>query len=135
MKNHLTRPLRSSLAFLLIIPILAAGCTSSSTSTSGQTTPSAASGNPASAAASASASYTASDVSKHATPDDCWLIVDGGVYDVTSFVSKHPGGSDKIAAFCGKDASAPFHQKPNGQPHSQRASDMLKTLQIGALTP
>nr|CAQ30478.1 Acyl-CoA dependent delta5-desaturase [Mantoniella squamata] len=37
--------------------------------------------------------YTTADVEKHSTPDDCWLIVHGKVYDVTSFVPRHPGGN------------------------------------------
>ena len=38
-------------------------------------------------------SYTLTEVSKHCTPQDCWLIVRGKVYDVTRWVAFHPGGS------------------------------------------
>ncbi len=141
-----TRTIGSAIALMLVIPTLAAGCASSKTtpvqptpSGASQGQPSTNSGSPSpspagSGSTSASGSYSASEVAKHATADDCWLIVDGGVYNVTSFVNEHPGGPDRITNFCGKDASAPFHQKPNGQPHSQRASDILKTLQIGTLS-
>ena len=37
--------------------------------------------------------YTIDEVEEHATPGDCWLIVHGKVYDVTSFVPSHPGGN------------------------------------------
>ena len=37
--------------------------------------------------------YTFNEVEKHSTPDDCWLIVHGKVYDVTAFVPRHPGGN------------------------------------------
>ena len=37
--------------------------------------------------------YTTEEVEKHSTPDDCWLIVHGKVYDVTTFVPRHPGGN------------------------------------------
>ena len=37
--------------------------------------------------------YTVTEVEKHSTPDDCWLIVRGKVYDVTPFVPRHPGGN------------------------------------------
>ena len=37
--------------------------------------------------------FTLADVSKHSTADDCWVIVHGKVYDVTSFVPRHPGGA------------------------------------------
>lgn len=37
--------------------------------------------------------YSLAEVAKHCTPDDCWLAVRGKVYDVTSWVAAHPGGS------------------------------------------
>lgn len=33
------------------------------------------------------------EVSKHKSEDDCWVILHAKVYDVTSFVREHPGGS------------------------------------------
>ena len=35
-----------------------------------------------------------SELDKHATPDDCWVIVNGKVYDLTRFAPEHPGGPD-----------------------------------------
>lgn len=41
------------------------------------------------------------EVSKHKTPDDCWIVVDNKVWDVTDFVEEHPGGStSKICRLC-----------------------------------
>lgn len=33
------------------------------------------------------------EISNHNTPDDCWIVVDNQVWDVTDFLDKHPGGS------------------------------------------
>ena len=37
--------------------------------------------------------YSLEEVAKHSSHDDCWVIVRDKVYDVTSFVKEHPGGS------------------------------------------
>lgn len=51
--------------------------------------------------------YTVEDIAIHNTPEDCWLIIDGGVYDVSSFVRLHPGG-DMIFVRAGGDCSDLF---------------------------
>jgi len=48
------------------------------------------------------------EVAKHATPEDCWVVVDGGVYDVTEFLDEHPGGRRAITIYSGKDATEQF---------------------------
>ena len=32
-------------------------------------------------------------ISGHNTPEDCWIVVDNQVWDVTDFLEEHPGGS------------------------------------------
>ncbi|XBW34914.1 hypothetical protein QEN19_000478 [Hanseniaspora menglaensis] len=49
------------------------------------------------------------EFTKHSTPEDCWVIINGIVYDLTEFISKHPGGPDIINANCGKDVSLLFN--------------------------
>jgi len=36
--------------------------------------------------------FTWDQVLKHSKEDDLWLVIGGKVYDVTPFVSSHPGG-------------------------------------------
>lgn len=34
-----------------------------------------------------------SEISKHNSPEDCWLVIDDQVWDCTGFAGEHPGGS------------------------------------------
>ncbi|UNI21075.1 L-lactate dehydrogenase (cytochrome) [Purpureocillium takamizusanense] len=49
--------------------------------------------------------FDAAEVAKHNTPDSCWVILYGNVYDVTEFLTSHPGGSKIILKLAGKDAT------------------------------
>jgi predicted heme/steroid binding protein len=53
--------------------------------------------------------WTLEDVSKHNTDKDCWVVVNGQVLNVTSFLPDHPGGKKAIMLYAGKDASAEFN--------------------------
>ncbi|RPD63819.1 Flavocytochrome c [Lentinus tigrinus ALCF2SS1-6] len=60
-------------------------------------------------APSGGASYSAADVAKHNKKDDCWVIIDGQVLDVTSFLPDHPGGEKAILLYAGRDATEEFN--------------------------
>eukprot|EP00434_Breviolum_minutum_P024189 symbB.v1.2.021355.t1/scaffold1839.1/size99268/11 len=49
------------------------------------------------------------EVAKHNSKTDCWVVVDGQVLDVTSFLKDHPGGELAILTFAGKDATEEFN--------------------------
>jgi len=48
------------------------------------------------------------EIQKHTAEDDCWLIVDGKVYDLTEFLPDHPGGKKAPLIYAGKDATEEF---------------------------
>ncbi len=78
--------------------------------------------------------YTLEEVAKHSSREDCWIVIHGKVYDVTSFIPEHPGG-DAILQGCGKDATELFETRPmgSGTPHSEEARELLERYYIGEL--
>ncbi|TKA49862.1 hypothetical protein B0A49_12768, partial [Cryomyces minteri] len=46
--------------------------------------------------------FTREEIEKHDKEDDCWLVVDGKVYDATSVLEWHPGGKAAIVGHAGK---------------------------------
>lgn|SRR3990167_2753147 len=71
------------------------------------------------------------EISKHNSDTDCWVVVNGKVYDVTDFVDEHPGSFAPILTSAGKDATKAFVAKP----HSKRAYTILEKYYKGIVDP
>jgi cytochrome b involved in lipid metabolism len=84
------------------------------------------SGNPGNTATT----YTMSQVVSHNTPSDCWSAINNEVYDLSTWVSRHPGGPQAITRLCGADGSGAFN---NQHGSSRRAQAALVLLKIGQL--
>ncbi|KAK5635603.1 hypothetical protein RRF57_011315 [Xylaria bambusicola] len=52
---------------------------------------------------------TPADVAKHNKKEDCWVIINNNIWDVTRWLNKHPGGSELIFDFAGQDASEGYN--------------------------
>ncbi|PGH16461.1 hypothetical protein AJ79_01792 [Helicocarpus griseus UAMH5409] len=48
------------------------------------------------------------EVGAHKSANDCWIVVDNQVWDVTDFLSEHPGGPSIILKYAGRDATKPY---------------------------
>ncbi|KAI1340168.1 glycolate oxidase [Xylariaceae sp. FL0016] len=51
------------------------------------------------------ASINGAEVARHNTKQDCWVVIHGKVWDVTSFIEEHPGGAEVILKCAGRDAT------------------------------
>ena len=80
-------------------------------------------------ASGGSALYRRADVLMHAKASDCWVIIDNKVYNITRFLTSHPGGSEILMDYAGKDASGAFDDVG----HSSTARMQLAAYCIGAL--
>jgi cytochrome b involved in lipid metabolism len=74
--------------------------------------------------------YTIQDVSQHNSKDSCWTVVRGEVFDLTQWISRHPGGPEKILNICGKDGTKAFVNKHGSQ---EKPESILEGFKIGKL--
>lgn len=68
-------------------------------------------------------SFSVSEVAKHCSKSDVWIIVRGNVYDVTPYVELHPGGDD-ILRHAGGDATVGFEGPQHPSHVMTTASDL-----------
>ena len=73
---------------------------------------------------------TIEEVSKNASATSCWSIIYGNVFNLTKWITKHPGGAEKIRAICGKDGTNSFERQHTGD---GGASNQLSAYFIGKL--
>eukprot|EP00954_Amorphochlora_amoebiformis_P015662 1229069-Amorphochlora_amoeboformis.AAC.1 len=72
--------------------------------------------------------YTLEEIAKHNKDDDCWIVVEGKVYNASPYMSNHPGGAYAIVQFGGEDATEDYKEI-----HSKTADKILARLQIGVV--
>jgi hypothetical protein len=72
----------------------------------------------------------ASEISKHSIAKDCWSIVNGNVYNLTTYVQSHPGGAGVIKNICGRDGSAAFK---NQHGSSSKPNNVLSAFLLGSV--
>jgi predicted heme/steroid binding protein len=75
---------------------------------------------PTPTASATPAGYTLEQVKANNTAQKCWSAINGQVYDLTTWISSHPGGAGAITSLCGTDGTSAFINQHKGQ--SQPAS-------------
>uniref|UniRef100_A0A1B6D5K6 Cytochrome b5 n=1 Tax=Clastoptera arizonana TaxID=38151 RepID=A0A1B6D5K6_9HEMI len=70
------------------------------------------------------------EIRLHNRRENCWVVIESFVYDVTNFLSKHPAGPELILEQAGKDGTKPFFNAG----HPPYAKEYLKTFRIGEIS-
>ena len=84
----------------------------------------------ATAASGTTQSLTMAVVAKHHRPKNCWAAISGNVYNLTSWINRHPGGAGPIKGLCGTDGTSAFQNQHGGQ---GRPAQELKQFLVGPL--
>ena len=64
----------------------------------------------------------------------CLVTINNRVYDVSQFLSDHPGGADLITPYRGKDVSSIMKDELSHD-HSEAAYEILESYFVGLLSP
>lgn len=78
---------------------------------------------------------TIETVAGHNSASDCWMIIEGKVYDFTEYFTLHPGGAEAVLEYCGADGSEAYRTKDYADPknHSEYANSLLQNYFLGNL--
>lgn len=79
------------------------------------------------------ASYSLAEVAQHDTLEDCWMAIEGGVYDISEYVPRHPAPASVLEPWCGREATEGMRTKGDSSDHSARAWRMAERFRIGNL--
>lgn len=85
---------------------------------------------PAKSAEPVAAGYTMEKVKANDSSSRCWSVISGNVYDLTNWISAHPGGSGAITSLCGTDGTAAYlgMHRNQSKPESRLAGFLLGPL-------
>lgn len=81
--------------------------------------------------------FTLAEVARHDRLDDCWMAIEGVVYDLTEYVPRHPTRDEVLEPWCGTEATIGMRTKGESNDlsndHSARAWRMLERYRVGVL--
>jgi len=73
--------------------------------------------------------YTEQDIASHNKKGNLWIAIAGHVYNISEFISDHPGGEEILLDVGGRDATKDFEDVG----HSPDANNLMKKYLIGDL--
>ena len=85
---------------------------------------------PSATSSSTAGALTMEQVKKNNTASNCWSVINGNVYNLTNWISSHPGGSGAITRLCGIDGTRGFSNQHRGD---TQAESRLSGFLLGKL--
>lgn len=76
---------------------------------------------------------TPAELARHGSPDDCWMAIEGKVYDVTAYLPEHPSPPERVLPWCGRESSEAYATKGKDRPHTSHADQLLEKYWIGLI--
>ena len=76
------------------------------------------------------AGYTMDQVKANNSAERCWSVISGNVYNLTSWIGSHPGGSGAIKSLCGVDGTSSYLAQHRGQ---SKPTQRLESYLLGPL--
>ncbi|KJZ80323.1 hypothetical protein HIM_00173 [Hirsutella minnesotensis 3608] len=77
---------------------------------------------------------TRAEVESHSSAASCYVTIGTKIFDVTDFLQDHPGGSDLILEYAGRDVED-ILKDPASHPHSEAAYEVLDDSLVGFVVP
>lgn len=76
--------------------------------------------------------FTMAEIATHDSGDSCYVAFQGGVYDITAFIPKHPEGPKPLSK-CGQaiDDFSAIH--PGGKFDTPQMQQFLATMKVGTV--
>jgi cytochrome b involved in lipid metabolism len=76
---------------------------------------------------------TLDELATHDKQDDCWMAIEGKVYDFSAYIPSHPTPPVVMTPWCGKEATEGMRTKGYGRDHSPAAWAMMEPYLVGVL--
>lgn len=74
--------------------------------------------------------YTWQEVAEHNSADSLWIYVNDGVYDITEWVDRHPGGREHLLLAAGRDCTDLFKSY---HPFTDKPEAILEKFRVGSI--
>lgn len=73
------------------------------------------------------------ELARHNTQEDCWMAIEGKVYDLSAYIPSHPAPPVVMTPWCGKEATEGMRTKGYGRDHSPAAWAMMAPYLVGVI--